>query len=93
MKKREPRERRLGSIPTSMPTGGDGWNYWRAVWAAWCPACAQETMPFPSGRCGFCDTHLRGQPIRGPYDQPLVAGAPSHACTPVILGTPALQAA
>jgi hypothetical protein len=31
-------------------------------------------MPFPSGRCGFCDTHLRGQPTRGPHDVPLTCG-------------------
>lgn len=43
---------------------GQGWNYWRSVWAAWCPVCAQETMPFPSGRCAFCDSHLAGQPTR-----------------------------
>lgn len=48
-----------------------GWSYWGSVWAAWCPTCEQETMPFPSGRCAFCDTHLEGQPTRGPHDPPL----------------------
>jgi hypothetical protein len=48
-----------------------GWSYWSAVWAAWCPTCGQETMPFPSGCCAFCDTHLEGQPTRGPHDPPL----------------------
>jgi hypothetical protein len=72
---------------------GDGWNYWRAVWAAWCPTCHQETMPFPSGRCGFCDTHLRGSSTRGPYDPLLIVGTGSDASAPVILGTPTLKAA
>lgn len=58
------RSRRLG-------TRQKGWSYWSSVWAAWCPTCAQATMPFPSGRCAFCDTHLEGQSTRGAHDPPL----------------------
>jgi hypothetical protein len=56
-----------------------GWSYWSSVWAAWCPTCEQETMPFPSGRCAFCNSHLEGQPTRGPYDPPLTHGRPASA--------------
>lgn len=52
-----------------------GWNYWRSIWAAWCPTCQQETMPFPSGRCGFCNTHLAGQPTRQAHEPALTAEA------------------
>lgn len=31
-------------------------------------------MPFPSGRCGFCDTHLGGQPTRAAHEPPIVSG-------------------
>lgn len=58
-----------------------GWSYWRSLWAAWCPTCQQETMPFPSGRCAFCDTHLEGQPTRGPRDPRLTGG-------PLVLPSP-----
>jgi len=50
VKTRAPRELRLVSTPGPAETSGDGWKYWRGVWAAWCPTCRQETMPFPSGR-------------------------------------------
>jgi hypothetical protein len=95
VKKRDPRERSLASITRRATTGGEaGWNHWRAVWAAWCPGCRQETMPFASGRCGFCDTHLRGQPTRGPYDPPLACGlARPDAATPSILNDTDLKAA
>lgn len=56
-----------------------GWSYWSSVWAAWCPTCEQETMPFPSGRCAFCDTHLEGQPTREPHDLPLTRGLTTPA--------------
>lgn len=78
MKNRDPRERSLASLPRRATASAEvGWNHWRGVWAAWCPTCRQETMPFPSGRCGFCDTHLRGQPTRGPYDPPVSGGLTS----------------
>lgn len=63
----EPKPRASGSIQ------GSGWAYWRSVWAAWCPTCGQETMPFPSGRCGFCDTHLGGQATRA-VGEPVLRG-------------------
>lgn len=69
--------RRLRVATTSSPgdrVGTKGWNYWREVWAAWCPTCRQETMPFPSGCCAFCDTRLEGQSTRGPHDPPIQNG-------------------
>lgn len=62
------------ALPRSAAVPASGWNYWREVWAAWCPTCRQETMPFPSGCCAFCDTRLEGQPTRGPYDPPIQNG-------------------
>lgn len=67
-----------------------GWSYWKAVWAAWCPTCAEETMPFPSGRCGFCDGSLAGQPTRGPYELPL---EPPSAPSPDVQDEPAIAEA
>jgi hypothetical protein len=46
-------------------------SHWRDVWAAWCPTCEQDTMPMPSGCCGWCDTHLSGQPTRQWFEPPL----------------------
>src|ERR1700710_2875456 len=75
MKERDLRGLRLAPLSTDAKVAeGGGWNHWRAVWAAWCPTCNQETMPFPSGRCAFCDAHLQGQLARGPYDPHLTAG-------------------
>ena len=47
---------------------------WNDVWAAWCPTCLQECMPMPSGRCGFCETSLVGQPTREWDEPPLKEG-------------------
>jgi len=47
---------------------------WSRVWAAWCPSCRQECIPMRSGRCGFCDTSLVGQPTRESYEPPLEEG-------------------
>jgi hypothetical protein len=70
-----------------------GWTYWKSVWAVWCPTCAQETMPFPSGRCAFCDSHLEGQPTRGPHDSPLMADPLSLATASESKKQPIAQAA
>jgi hypothetical protein len=76
VKERDPRGLSLASDPPARRrVASGGWNHWRKVWAAWCPTCGEETMPFPSGRCAFCDTHLHGQPTRGPYDPPLTGAA------------------
>lgn len=48
-------------------------SHWSKVWAAWCPTCEQEAMPLSTGCCGWCDTHLAGQPTRGPYDPRITA--------------------
>lgn len=75
------------------PPRQGGWSYWKSVWAAWCPTCAQETMPFPSGRCAFCDSHLEGQLTRGPDDPPLVRGLPAPAALTEIEQEPIAMAA
>ena len=46
-------------------------SHWRGVWAAWCPTCEQDTMPMPSGCCGWCDTNLAGQPTCDWFEPPL----------------------
>jgi hypothetical protein len=54
-------------------------SYWTGIWAAWCPTCEQEAMPMPSGRCGWCDTNLAGQPTRRWFEPPLRGpGTPEH---------------
>lgn len=80
------------SRPTRKPHGR-GWSYWSSVWAAWCPTCEQETMPFPSGRCAFCDLHLEGQPTRGANDPPLTGGWSLSAGTNNIEMRPIAKAA
>lgn len=47
---------------------------WDEVWAAWCPDCRQECVPMTSGRCGFCDASLLGQPTRNWNEPPLEEG-------------------
>jgi hypothetical protein len=47
---------------------------WTEIWAAWCPTCRQECVPMPSGRCGFCDASLLGQPTRNWNAPPLEEG-------------------
>jgi hypothetical protein len=49
-------------------------THWSDVWAAWCPNCRQECVPMPSGRCGFCDASLVGQPMRNWNEPPLLEG-------------------
>lgn len=46
-------------------------SHWKHVWAAWCPTCEQDTMPMPTGCCGWCDTDLTGQPTREWFEPPL----------------------
>lgn len=73
-----PTEVSLSTVSSSvrgLPGERRGWFHWRGVWAAWCPTCEQETMPLPSGRCAFCDTHLAGQPTRAAGEPPLMSSA------------------
>jgi hypothetical protein len=63
MGERKPASAILTALNAATPSS------WDEVWAAWCPACQEECIPLPSGRCGFCGMNLLGQPTRA-YDEP-----------------------
>ena len=48
-----------------------GYSFWRHIWAAWCSTCRDECVPFPSGRCGWCDSRLDPRLTRSAYEPPL----------------------